>query len=478
MSILREDFLWGGATAANQYEGAWNVDGKGISVADICTSGSKNSPKRITPVFEEGTLYPSREATDFYHHYEQDIRLFAEMGFKCFRMSIAWTRIFPTGLEEKPNEAGLMLYDKVFDCCKKYHIEPIVTLSHYEMPFGLTKAFNGWADRRCIACFERYCEAVFERYQSKVKYWLTFNEINCAFAPVGNLSSLGILNPGTEYYMNQVDIPQLRFQGLHHQLVAEAKIIKLAHDKYPQYKIGNMICMINMYPYSCDPNDILEAHRLMKMYNWYCSDVQVKGEYPYYAKKLWEDNHVEIHLEPGDAEILSAGTIDFYTLSYYSSNVVSTNPDRGTTAGNLVGGVINPYLEVTEWGWQNDPVGLRYALHEIYERYHLPIMIVENGLGARDVLEEDGTIQDDYRIEYMRQHVIQMKEAVKEGIDLMGYTPWGCVDLVSASTGEMNKRYGMIYVEKYDDGTGTLNRRKKQSFEWYKKVIATNGETL
>lgn len=478
MSVLRSDFLWGGATAANQYEGAWDVGGKGVSVADICTGGSKDYPKRITPEFEENTVYPSREATDFYHHYEEDIRLFAKMGFKCFRMSIAWTRIFPTGLEMEPNEAGLEFYDKVFDCCQKYHIEPVVTLSHYEMPFGLTKAFNGWADRRCIACFERYCKAVFARYYGKVRYWLTFNEINSAFSPVGNISSLGILNSGTKYYMDQVDIPQLRFQGLHHQLVAEAKIIKYAHEKYPGFRIGNMICMINMYPYSCDPADIVEAQRQMQAYNWYCSDVQVKGVYPYYARRIWQENNVTIQMEPEDASILKEGTIDFYTLSYYSSNVVSTDPKRGKSAGNLVGGVVNPYLEVTEWGWQTDPLGLRYALHEIYERYRLPIMIVENGLGARDKVEADGTIHDDYRIEYMRQHIIQMKEAVKEGVDLMGYTPWGCVDLVSASTGEMSKRYGLVYVEKYDDGSGSLKRRKKMSFDWYRKVIETNGESL
>lgn len=478
MSILKDDFLWGGATAANQYEGAWDADGKGISVADICTGGSVAHPKRITPEFEKGTFYPSREAVDFYHHYEEDIRLFAEMGFKCFRMSIAWTRIFPTGLEEKPNEAGLQFYDKVFDCCKKYNIEPIVTLSHYEMPYGLTKAFNGWADRRCIQCFEKYCESVFERYRGKVKYWLTFNEINCALCPVGNLSSLGILNPGTVYYMDQVDIPQLRFQGLHHQLVAEAKIIKLAHEQYPEYKIGNMLCFINMYSYCCDPKDVIKAQWDMQMYNWYCSDVQVNGTYPHFAEKLWADNGVEIKMEPGDKEILKEGTIDFFTISYYSSNVVSADPSRGKTAGNLVGGVINPYLDVTEWGWQNDPIGLRYALHEIYGRYHLPIMIVENGLGARDVLEKDGTIQDDYRIEYIRCHVEQMKEAVKEGIDLMGYTVWGCVDLISASTGEMAKRYGLIYVDKYDDGSGSLQRKKKKSFDWYKKVIESNGEIL
>lgn len=478
MGIFRDDFLWGGATAANQYEGAWNVDGKGISVADICTGGSKDQMKRVTPEFEEGTFYPSREATDFYHHYEEDIRLFAEMGFKCFRLSIAWTRIFPTGLEEHPNEAGLAFYDRVFDCCKKYNIEPVVTISHYEMPFGLTRAFNGWASRECIKCFERYCETIFERYKDKVKYWLTFNEINAALSPVGNLSSLGILNEGTVYYLEQKDNPSLRLQGLHHQLVAESSVIQMAHEKYPWFKIGNMICFINMYPYSCCPDDILKAQQDMQMYNWYCSDVQVRGAYPAFAKRFWEENHIHIQMEPEDLEILKAGTVDFYAISYYSSNCVSADPSRGTSAGNLVGGAVNPYLDMTEWGWQTDPKGLRYVLNEIYGRYRLPIMVVENGLGAYDKIEDDGSIRDDYRIAYMREHIEQMKEAVRDGVDLMGYTPWGCVDLVSASTGEMAKRYGLIYVDKYDDGSGTLKRFKKKSFGWYKKVVATNGECL
>ncbi len=478
MEKFRNDFLWGGATAANQFEGAWNVDGKGPSDSDMCTNGTHTSPKKITRTIEPGLLYPSHEAIDFYHHYKEDIALFAEMGFKTYRLSIAWTRIFPTGMETEPNEAGLQFYDNVFDECRKYNIEPLVTISHYEMPFELTKKFNGWSGRECIDFYVHYCETIFERYQNKVKYWLTFNEINCGATPFGGYLSLGILNEGTVDFLHQQDIPQLRFQGLHHQFVASAKAVKLAHEKYPQFKMGNMIAFMTMYPFTCNPDDILATQKGMQMMNWFCSDVQVRGEYPYYAKRYFEENNLKIKVEPGDLEILKEGTVDFYTFSYYMTNCVSVDTENAQTSGNIMGGVKNPYLKASDWGWQIDPKGLRYALNEIYGRYGIPLMVVENGLGARDTIEEDGSIHDDYRINYLREHIEQMRESVADGVDLMGYTPWGCIDLVSASTGEMAKRYGFIYVEKYDDGTGSLARRKKDSFEWYKKVIASNGEEL
>lgn len=478
MKQLREDFLWGGATAANQFEGAWNVDGKGASCSDMCTNGSHTVSKRITRTIEPNTLYPSHEAIDFYHHYKEDIALFAEMGFKVFRLSINWTRIFPTGMEEKPNEEGLKFYDDVFDECAKYGIEPLVTISHYELPFALTEKYNGWAGRECVDCYIRYCEAIFERYQNKVKYWLTFNEINAGAMPFGNFISLGILNEGTTDFTNQVDIPQLRFQGLHHQFVASAKVVKLAHEKYPNFKMGCMIAFMTSYPYTCNPDDVILSQNSMKINNWFCSDIQVRGEYPYYMERYFEENNIKIKMEDEDKEVLKEGTVDFYTLSYYMTNCVTTDTSAEQTGGNLLAGVKNPYLKASDWGWQIDPKGLRYTLNEIYGRYQIPLMVVENGLGAHDKLEEDGSINDDYRIDYLRQHIEQMKEAVKDGVDLMGYTPWGCIDLVSASTGEMAKRYGFIYVEKYDDGTGSLARRKKKSFDWYKKVIATNGEDL
>lgn len=478
MNTFRKDFLWGGATAANQYEGAWDADGKGPSVSDMCTNGSHTTPKRVTPVFEEETLYPSREATDFYHHYKEDIALFAEMGFKVFRLSIAWTRIFPTGMEKEPNEAGLAFYDKVFDECKKNGIEPLVTISHYEMPYALVEICNGWEGRECVDYYMKYCQTIFERYQNKVKYWLTFNEINAGTMPMGNVLSLGTIK-GYSGPINQVpDKPQVRFQALHHQFVASAKAVKLAHEKYPQFKMGNMSLFATMYPFTCSPDDMVETQKQMQMTNWFCSDIQVRGAYPYYAARYFEENGIKIKMEPEDEDILKEGTVDFYTFSYYMSNCVSTNSEKAKSSGNLMGGVKNPYLKSSDWGWQIDPKGLRYTLNEIYGRYGIPLMVVENGLGAYDKLEEDGSIHDDYRIDYLREHILQMKEAVKDGVDLMGYTPWGCIDLVSASTGEMAKRYGFIYVDKYDDGTGDLERRKKDSFTWYQNVIKTNGEEL
>ena len=478
MSVLRKDFLWGGATAANQFEGAWDVDGKGPSVPDMCTNGSHTSPKWVTTAIRPDRLYPSHEAIDFYHHYEEDIALFAEMGFKCFRMSINWTRIFPTGMEEEPNEKGLAFYDRVFDCCKKHGIEPLVTISHYELPYALVEKYNGWAGREVIDCFVRYCKVLFERYKDKVKYWLTFNEINSGTMPMGDFLCTGIIR-GYEGPVTQSDNKdQTRFQALHHMFVASATVVKYAHEHYPQFQMGNMICFITSYAYTCNPDDILKNQAQMRRMNWYCSDVQVRGEYPTYAKRLWEENGVELKMEPGDLELLKEGTVDFYTFSYYMSNCTSADPNAAQSAGNIAGGAKNPYLPASDWGWQIDPKGLRYTLNEIYDRYRIPLMVVENGLGARDEIEPDGTINDDYRIDYLRQHIEQMIEAVKDGVDLMGYTPWGCIDLVSASTGEMAKRYGFIYVEKYDDGTGTLARRKKKSFDWYKKVIATNGDDL
>lgn len=480
MGTFRDDFLWGGATAANQFEGAWDVDGKGVSIPDICTGGSVNTPKRITPVMEEGTIYPSHEAIDFYHHYEGDIALFAEMGFKTFRMSIAWTRIFPTGLETEPNEAGLAFYDKVFDCCLEHGIKPLVTISHYEMPFGLVEAYNGWEGRETIDCFMRFATTVLDRYHDKVKYWLTFNEINTGTRKMGASSSLGTIRGYSGPRPDLPDQEQVRFQGLHHQFVASALCVKYAHEHYPELMMGNMMIFAPMYPLTCNPDDVLYSQEQTRIFDYFCGDVQVRGAYPTYMKRYFDEHHLDIKMEPGDEEILREGTVDFYTFSYYMSNCVTTDPAQAgnVVAGNVIGGVKNPYLKASDWGWQIDPKGLRWALNELWDRYQLPMMVVENGLGAYDKVEEDGSIHDDYRIDYLRQHIEQMREAVKDGVDLMGYTPWGCIDLVSASTGEMAKRYGFIYVDKYDDGTGTLERSRKDSFYWYKKVIATNGEDL
>ncbi len=473
-----KDFLWGGACAANQFEGGWDADGKGASVADLCTNGSHTSPKWVTRTVHPDRLYPSHEAVDFYHHYEEDIALFAEMGFKTFRTSINWTRIFHTGEEAEPNEAGLAFYDRVFDCCKKFGIEPLVTISHYELPFSLVEKYNGWADRRLVGFYLHYCKTIFVRYQDKVKYWLTFNEINAGTMPMGTVLSTGTFQ-GYEGPITEIpDRPQERFQALHHQFIASALAIAYAHEHYPQFRMGNMNLFATMYPLTCDPDDILACQQQMQMVNWFCSDVQVRGAYPYYASRFFEENNIHIVMEDEDRDILKKGTIDFYTFSYYMSNCVTTHASEQKTAGNLMGGIKNPYLKASDWGWQIDPKGLRYTLNEIYSRYGIPVMVVENGLGAYDEKAADGAIHDDYRIDYLRQHIQQMSEAVKDGVELMGYTPWGCIDLVSASTGEMAKRYGFIYVNKFDDGTGDLSRERKDSFFWYKKVIASNGEDL
>ena len=476
--ILSKDFLWGGATAANQFEGGWNVDGKGASTSDMLTAGTHTIPRKITKETIDGLNYPSHEAIDFYHRYKEDIKLFAEMGFKVFRMSIAWTRIFPNGDDKEPNEAGLKFYDDVFDELKKYNIEPLVTISHYEMPFNLTKKYNGWASRNVIDFFVNYCNVIFNRYKDKVKYWLTFNEINCGTMPMGGYLGLGILNEGTEDFLHQNDNKQIRFQALHHQFVASAKAVKLGHSINKDFKIGCMIAHMTTYPYTCNPDDILLAQKKNQLANDLCGDVQVRGEYPFFAKRYFEENNIVLDITEEDKKILKEGTVDYYTFSYYMSNCESASGDEDKTSGNLLGGIKNPYLEASDWGWQIDPKGLRYTLNELYGRYNIPLMVVENGLGAFDKVEEDDSINDDYRIEYLKDHIIQMKEAVKDGVDLIGYTPWGCIDLVSASTGEMEKRYGFIYVDKDNAGEGTLDRKKKKSFEWYKNVIKTNGEEL
>lgn len=473
-----EHFLWGGACAANQFEGAWNVDGKGPSVADMCTSGSHTNPKWVTPTHRDWRLYPSHEAVDFYHHYEEDIALFAEMGFKTFRTSINWTRIFPTGMETEPNEKGLEFYDRVFDCCVKYGIEPLVTISHYEMPYALVERYNGWESREVIDCFLRYCKAIFARYQDKVKYWLTFNEINGGITPMGSVLSTGTIR-GYEGPLTQVpDDPQSRFQGIHHQLVASALAVKYAHEHYPQFKMGDMNVFAASYPLTPDPNDVLANQQQMNMFCWFCSDVQVRGEYPHYAARFFRDHGIQIKMEKADVEILREGTVDFYTCSYYMTNCITTHQDAGESNGNLIGGCKNPYLQASDWGWQIDPKGLRWSLNEIYSRYRIPIMVVENGLGAYDRKGGDGIVHDTYRIDYLRKHIEQMREAIDDGVDLIGYTPWGCIDLVSASTGEMAKRYGFIFVNKFDDGTGDLSRERKESFYWYQKVISSNGAVL
>ena len=463
-----DNFLWGGATAANQFEGAYNEDGKGLSIQDVMPKGI------MGPVTEEPTSDNMKLiGINFYHRYKEDIKLFAEMGFKTFRMSIAWSRIFPNGDELEPNEKGLEFYDKVFDELAKYGIEPLVTLSHYETPLHLAKEYDGWTDRRLIGFFERYVRTVFTRYKDKVKYWLTFNEINSALhAP---FMSAGIMTPKEK--LSKQDL----YQAMHHELVASALAVKIGHEINPEFKIGCMILGIPNYPLTPMPSDVLKAMATDRE-TLFFGDIHARGTYPKYMNRYFKENNIEIKFAEGDEEILK-NTVDFISFSYYMSSCATANPEKiKESAGNIIAGVPNPYLKASDWGWQIDPEGLRYILNFYYDRYQKPLFIVENGLGAIDELIEDEngnkTVNDDYRIKYLNDHLVQVAEAIEDGVELMGYTTWGCIDLVSASTAELKKRYGFIYVDRNDDGTGTLERYKKKSFNWYKEVIATNGASL
>lgn len=479
-----ENFLWGGATAANQYEGGAFEGGKGLSVPDVMTGGTKTTPRHVTRGILPEYHYPSHEAVDFYHHYKEDIALYGEMGFKCFRMSVNWTRLFPRGDEEMPNEEGIRFYRDVFQECRKYGIEPLVTISHYELPYCLAEEYGGWANRDITEFFLRYCRVLFTEFKGLVRYWLTFNEINILqMGAYGNLMGGGILPPGKDTAVGVLagldeswDDEQRRYSALHYQLVASAKAVKMAHEIDPENKVGCMLLSRIAYPYTCRPDDVLKGQHTMQLANYYCGDVHVRGEYPAFAKRIWKEKNLVIPFAEGDAEALKEGTVDFFAFSYYSSSTATDDPNVPVASGNMMRGPANPYLEQSQWGWTIDPKGLRYLLNEFYGRWQIPLMIVENGLGAEDKVEEDGSIHDEYRIEYMREHIQQMAEAIEDGVDLMGYTVWGCTDLVSAGTGEMAKRYGLVYVDKDNQGKGTLERRKKDSFYWYQRVIRSNGE--
>ena len=474
-------FLWGGATAANQFEGGWLEDGKGASVPDHIRGGTVSTPRLWDKEIDETIYYPSHEATDFYHHYKEDLALYGEMGFKCYRMSINWARIYPTGMEETPNQKGLDFYHNVFAECKKYNIEPLVTISHYELPWGLSEKYNGWAGREVIDCYVRYAKTLFTEFKDEVTLWLTFNEINIGANSFGRIMSLGMQGDDHKpmFKMNETDEEKSeRFTALHHQFVASALAVQAGHEINPENKIGCMIAGSMTYPFTCNPLDVKDAQNKMNMSNWFCGDVQVRGHYPYYAKRFFKDNNVVVKMEEGDEDILKKGTVDFYSFSYYMSSCASVDPEALKAAGNMFTGIKNPYLQASDWGWQIDPEGLRIYLNEVYGRYEVPLMIVENGLGANDERSEDGKFHDDYRINYLRDHIKAMEQAVEDGVDLMGYTMWGCTDLVSASTGEMKKRYGFVYVDRDNDGNGDMHRERKDSFYWYKKVCESNGEDL
>ncbi|MDI3236364.1 6-phospho-beta-glucosidase BglA [Exiguobacterium antarcticum] len=478
MKTLPNDFLWGGALAAHQFEGGWNAGGKGPSVVDVMTAGEHGVARRITDTIEDGTFYPNHEAIDFYHRYKEDIALFAEMGLKCLRTSIGWSRIFPNGDEMEPNEAGLKFYDDVFDELLKHGIEPIITLSHFEMPLHLAREYGGFRNRKVAEFFERFAEVCFTRYKDKVTYWMTFNEIN---------NKMDVENPLFLWTNSGVKVEpgenamEVMYQTGHHELIASALAVAKGKAINPDFQIGAMISHVPIYPYSSHPEDVMLAEKSMRQ-RYFFPDVQARGYYPNYALKEFEREGYQIPILDGDDEILKNGTVDYIGFSYYMSTTVKHDATVNNTGnivnGGLANGVENPYIQSSDWGWAIDPVGLRYVLNRLYDRYQLPLFIVENGFGAVDTIE-DGKIHDAARIDYLKTHIEALTEAVTEdGVELMGYTPWGIIDIVSFTTGEMKKRYGMIYVDRDNEGNGSMERMKKDSFDWYKQVIATNGQDL
>lgn len=479
---FRKDFLWGGAVAANQVEGAYDVDGKGLSVADMATYKPnvdvKDYKKNVHITYDDilkakedksTKFYPKRRGIDQYHRYKEDIALFKELGFKAYRFSIAWTRIFPNGEEDTPNQAGIDFYKNFIKELVDSGIEPIVTLSHYEMPLELALKYNGWADKKLINLFVKFSRVCFESFP-EVKYWLTFNEIDSVTRHP--FTSAGIIEDRTK------NIEEVEYQALHNQFVASAMVTKLAHELIPGVQVGCMLTKLTTYPATSKPEDVLAALNKNLM-NYYCADIQAKGEYPKLILAYFKRMGYRIDMTKEELDVIKENTVDFISFSYYMSLLAAEDEDGlEMTAGNTIIGGKNPYLKVTDWGWTVDPVGLRISLIELYDRYQKPLMIVENGMGAKDEVTKDGSIHDEYRIEYFRSHISEMKKAVEDGVELIGYTSWAPIDLVSAGTSQMSKRYGFIYVDEDDEGNGTLARLKKDSFTWYQHVIETNGEEL
>lgn len=472
---LPKNFLWGGAVAANQCEGGYLDDGKGLSSVDVIPAGENRFAvmKGIMDYKELGEKekYPSHEAVDFYHHMKDDIRLLAEMGIRCYRFSIAWSRIYPTGMEEQPSEAGLKFYDALIDELLQYGIEPLVTICHFDVPLYLVEKYGSWRSRSMIDLYVKYAKTLFQRYSGKVKYWITFNEINM-------LMHLPFMGAAIRFCGGENE-KQVLYQAAHHELIASALAVKHGHEINPDNRIGCMLAAGSYYPKTCHPDDVW-ASRVKDRDNYFFTDIQVRGAYPSYAKKMLERNGCMPSMEAGDEEILRRYPVDYVTFSYYSSRLTGADESAAKqTQGNVMSSLENPYLKSSEWGWQIDPKGLRITLNDLYDRYQKPLFIVENGLGAVDRVEADGSIRDDYRIAYLSAHIREMIRAVeRDGVDLIGYTSWGCIDLVSASSGEMKKRYGMIYVDKHNDGSGTYRRIPKKSYGWYRDVIRSNGVCL
>lgn len=469
---MEKNFLWGGAIAANQTEGAYQEGNKGLCLADVLPAGEKRF--WAYDHFEENlkehyAYYPSHKAIDFYHRYKEDIALLKEMGIRCLRTSISWPRLFPTGEEEKPDEEGMEYYRRLFQELEENHIVPVVTINHFDTPLYLLEKYGGWADRRTAGHYCRYAKTVVDAFAGYVKYWITINEINM-------IVHVPVLGGCTA--KNGKDVSAV-YQAAHHQLIASAEITKYIHKNHPDMQAGCMLAAGSIYPNTCSPADVMEAQKKNRE-NYLFIDVQVKGRYPAYFERIKKEKDIRLSIGEQDEKILKEGTVDFVSLSYYSSRVVSADPElnRQLLRGNAFSTLPNPYLKQSKWGWIIDADGLRITLNDLYDRYEKPLFIVENGLGAVDTPDENGEIADDYRIEYTKAHIRAMQEAVRDGVELMGYLSWGIIDLVSSSTGQMSKRYGFIYVDQDDEGNGTLERKKKKSFGWYQRVIASDGEQL
>ena len=473
---LRKDFLWGGSIAAHQCEGAWNVDGKGIGIMDLVTSGSYEVPREICKDIEDGKRYPSHEGIDFYHRFKDDIALFGEMGFKALRISIDWSRIYPNGDDEEPNKKGIEYYQSVVDELLKNGIEPIVTLYHFEMPVNLVRKYGSWTNRKVIDFYLKYCKTMFEALKGKVKYWVTFNQMN-HIDPQTEASDIFTYIIAGLKFSEMVEKKQTLATIGYNMTLAGVKAVELAHEIDPNNKVGCVFGLTPVYPINCNPVNVMNAFKEMDR-DFYQIDAMCNGCFPKYKLKEYKDSDIQLEISNEDKESFYNGKLDFIGLNYYSTSVAHYEGDDNGEE-TLFGGVQNPYLEKSKWGWSIDPIGLRYLLNYVYRRYELPIIVSENGLGAMDKVEADGSINDDYRIDYLNQHLIQLKKAAEEdGVECFGYLMWGPIDLVSATTGEMKKRYGFIYVDKQDDGTGDYSRKKKKSFDWYKEVIESNGESL
>ncbi|MBP2098993.1 family 1 glycosylhydrolase [Enterococcus rivorum] len=473
---LKENFLWGGSIAAHQCEGAWNEDGKGIGIMDLVTKGSYETPRRIDKTFQQETTYPSHEAIDFYHKYKEDIVLFADMGFKALRISIDWSRIYPNGDDSEPNKLGILFYQELVDELIKYGIEPIVTLYHFEMPIHLVKKYGSWANRQTIDFYLTFCRTMFEALKGKVKYWVTFNEMNHIDPQTETSDIFTYIIAGLKFSELEDRRQTLATIG-YNMTVASCKAVTLGHEIDSNNQVGCVFGIEPVYPVDCNPVNVMNAFKQMDR-DFYQIDAMCNGKFPEYKVAEYKDQGIKIEIMPEDKGSFADGRLDFIGMNYYASSVAEyEGAEEGRSA--LFGGLQNPFLETSKWGWTIDPTGLRYLLNYTYRKYGLPIIITENGLGAVDEFSEDGKIHDDYRIDYLQKHIEQLKIAIEvDQVDCFGYLTWGPIDLVSATTGEMKKRYGFIYVDKQDDGTGTLERTPKDSYHWFKKVIQSNAENL